>query len=88
MTPRAAVSSVDATADAASATSASTSRVNPGGANRAIDCVEEKEELILPLRQVTDRRQQLLDVAFLAASHDGGRVLTRGREIAAVRRDS
>ena len=79
MTPRAAVSSVAATAAAASATSASTSRANPGGVNRAISCVEEEEELILPLGQMADRRQQLRDIAFLLPSHHGRWVLARRR---------
>ena len=50
--------------------------------------MEQKEELILPLGEVANRRQQARDVAFLLPSHDGRRMLARGRRGSRSRRDT
>jgi hypothetical protein len=46
--------------------------------------VEEKEELMLPLRQLADRGKHHGDVAFLLFFHNGGWMLARRGEIGAV----
>ena len=78
MTPRAAVSSVAASAAGRVRDVVVDQPREALGVCRAMHAVEQEEQLILALGEVADRRQQHGDVLFLLAPHDRRRMLARG----------